>query len=160
MNIDRLRELFDLDTETGVLTWKVNKGPAKAGTVAGFDNGRGYLTVSVDRTLTRVHRIIFAMVHGYVPETVDHINGVPGDNRPSNLRAATHSENSYNRRISVKNTSGIKGVTWDSRKGKWRARCEANGQHYYLGRHDDLGSAAAAVRAFREQVHGEYARHE
>ena len=55
---------------------------------------------------------------------VDHIRGEmsKNDNRKSNLRVCTPSQNCMNRRIRLDNTSGVTGVNWDKHKNKWVAR--------------------------------------
>lgn len=57
-----------------------------------------------------MHRIILPTEDGYVP---DHIHGktTNNDNRKSNLRIATDSQNHMNMRISSRNTSGVTGVS-------------------------------------------------
>lgn len=161
MNIDQLRELFDLDEETGVLRWRVSPARnVKAGSIAGGNKGSGYLAVKVDRKKLQVHRIVFAMVNGYLPEFVDHINGIPSDNRPANLRAATCLQNNQNRRTRKDSSSGVKGVCWNSRLRKWQANVRANGKNNYLGLFTDPSKAEEVVRAFREQHHKEFARHD
>lgn len=161
MNIERLRELFALDEKTGALRWRVSPARnVKAGSIAGGSKGGGYLAVKVDRKKTPVHRIVFAMVNGYLPEQVDHINGVRDDNRPCNLRAATCLQNNQNRRIRKDSSSGIKGVCWNSRIKKWQAGVRANGKWNYLGVFADPVKAGEVVRAFRELHHKEFARHD
>lgn len=55
---ERLCELLHYCPETGIFTWKVTrKGLAKAGTVAGSTNGRGYRQISVDGKLYLAHRL-------------------------------------------------------------------------------------------------------
>ena len=87
------------------------------------------------------------------------IDGDKLNNRPSNLRAASNSQNNCNKGIPSTNSSGIKGVFWNKRRGKWEAKCSLNGRTQYLGCFHDTDQAAAAVRAFREKCHGEFARH-
>jgi hypothetical protein len=65
-----------------------------------------------------IHRVILEAPAGV---EVDHINGNGLDNRRSNLRLATKSQNMQNMRLSRINTSGFKGVCWDKDRGKWRA---------------------------------------
>ena len=163
VEIERLREVFGLDPETGVLRWRVKSSSysrIEVGDLAGSPDSKGYLRVKLDGTRLLAHRVVFAMTHGYWPEYVDHVNGVETDNRPSNLRAANPLENSRNRRKSVANTSGVKGVTWHKRCSKWQATCKVNDRWHHLGLFTDLDAAAASVRAFREQHHGDFARHD
>ena len=103
--------------------------------------------------------VVFAMAHGYWPESVDHINGIKTDNRLANLRAANHAENMQNSRLRSDNTSGFKGVTWDQRAGKWQAQVHMNGRCKFLGYFDKVEVAAAKASAYREQHHKEFARH-
>lgn len=159
--IERLRAVFDLDAESGVLRWRVPTGNRiRVGGVAGHLDNKGYVQVQVDGKKLWAHRVVFAMVNGFWPEQVDHANGIGTDNRPENLRAATCAENSRNYRKPVTNTSGVKGVHWDRNRGRWRAYCRAGGRKHNLGSFVDLDAAASAVRAFREQHHGDFARHD
>lgn len=161
MNIERLRELFDLDKETGVLRWRVSTTrKVKVGSIAGSKKKGEYSAVKVDNKKLFVHRVVFALVNGYLPEQVDHINGVRDDNRPANLRAATCLQNNQNRRTRKDSSSGIKGVLWSSQHRKWQAYVRANGKNNYLGSFSDPHEAGEVVRAFREQHHKEFARHE
>ena len=160
MNKERLSQLLELDPTTGVLRWKVSVSKkVKVGQVAGSKNCGGYIRIGIDGRRLLAHRIIFLLTHGFEPPEVDHINGHRADNRPSNLRAATSSENNRNACIRSDNNSGIKGVSWGAQWGKWRARVRANGKQHHLGLFADLNAAAAAVHAFRAEHHGQFARH-
>jgi hypothetical protein len=92
-------------------------------------------------------------------EEVDHRNGTELDCRRSNLRPATHGENGCNRRLTARNSSGVKGVSWDARRGKWWAEVSVNRKRRRLGRFDSLEAAKAAVIAARSEMHGEFANH-
>lgn len=88
---------------------------------------------------------------------VDHINGNTLDNRRINLRLCNHVENVRNQHIARGATSRYKGVSWDSRSGKWQAQIGFNTRVIYLGRFADEADAAAAYdRAARERF-GEFA---
>ena len=153
---DLLNELFYYSD--GVLYWAVDGcNQVKSGSPAGWVDGK-YKRVEINRKVYLVHRIIYMMHHGYLPEFVDHINGNPQDNRIVNLRAATRSEN--NRNSAPKRcTSGVKGVSWVRANKKWKAQLCYEGKQHYLGLYDTLEEAAEVVRKAREQHHGEFARH-
>ncbi|MFH0359902.1 AP2 domain-containing protein [Escherichia coli] len=74
-------------------------------------------------------------------------------NRISNLRLVTHSENMQNRKIQKNNKSGYRGVSWDAKYGKWRARINASGKCINLGYHDTAELAAAAFEAAKMKYH-------
>jgi hypothetical protein len=103
-----------------------------------------------------MHRIILNVDNGFY---VDHINGNGLDNRRSNLRQCTKSENQWNSRIQSNNTSGFKGVDWSKLKNKWRAKIKVGGVRIELGYFDDIEMASEAVAAARIKLHGEFANH-
>lgn len=158
-SIDRLRQLLQLDPETGILRWRESRGSVAAGSAAGSYDDRGYLRVRVNRRFLKVHRVVFAMTHGHWPTQVDHRNGVIDDNRPDNLRDATCEQNQRNAKVRSDNKSGVKGVSWHAGAGMWRAQCSVGGKQKTVGRYASIEAAEAAVRVFREQHHGEFARH-
>jgi hypothetical protein len=88
----------------------------------------------------------------------DHIDGDGLNNRRSNLRIATTSENQRNRGLSANNTSGFKGVSWQKRTKKWRAEIRSNGVYWWLGDFDTPEAAHAAYVAASERLHGEFGR--
>lgn len=67
-------------------------------------------------------------------QLVDHINHNRADNRKKNLRLCSGSENDRNRKRYSNNTSGITGVFFDKKRGKWVANITYNGRKIYLGR--------------------------
>ena len=82
--------------DTGLVTRRKKSGKIPAGTVVGSESKHGYLQVQIKYVSYRLHRVIWCMVYGEWPgkdELIDHINGNKLDNRISNLRKATHSEN-------------------------------------------------------------------
>ena len=63
----------------------------------------------------------------------DHIDRNELNNLEINLRPATASENSQNRKRNSNNTSGVIGVGWDKNCQKWIARIKIQGRSIYLG---------------------------
>ena len=107
------------------------------------------------RTTIYMHRLIMG-VDGAVK--VDHINHCTLDNRRSELRVATHSQNMFNRGKTIKNTSGYKGVTWDAANHKWVAEIWANNKKTHLGRFITKEAAYSAYCEAALRLHGEFAR--
>ena len=156
---DLLKELFEY--RDGVLYWKVAKARnIKVGDAAGCLNATGYLYTRINRKRYRNHRLIFLMYYGYLPQFLDHIDGNKINNRIENLRPATISENNRNAKIGKNNTSGVKGVYWYARDKKWKAQLMINRKVKYLGYFKTIEEAEEAVKKAREELHGEFARHE
>lgn len=157
----RLHELFEY-REDGFLIWKVDfSSRAKEGNVVGTLNDEGYYIVGIDQKSYKVHRMIFLYHHGYLTDglQMDHIDGNKTNNRIDNLREVTSQQNAFNRKFS-KNTSGVKGVTWSKEKMKWVVQITVDRKCKHLGYYDDLKEAKAAAIAGRDELHGDFARHD
>lgn len=100
-----------------------------------------------------MHRIILDAPTGMHVDHIDH-NGL--HNVRSNLRLCTSSQNAHNRRTCNKNTSGVKGVSFEVGVGKWRAIIQCKGKVYIVGYFPTKEEAAQAVRKKRQELHGEY----
>ena len=163
LTVDLLNHLFEYDKETGNLIWKtrpsIKASRVKVGTIAGTLKSHGYICVGINRNSYRAHRLIFLMHKGYLPKTIDHINGDTLDNRIENLRAATRGQNQHNRKTNANNTSGYKGVSWYKKRKKWISKIKLEGKAIHLGYFDNLEEAAEVVRKAREEVHGDFAHH-
>lgn len=73
---------------------------------------------------------------------VDHINGNGLDNRRSNLRLATKSQNMQNQHGVRKNsTTRRRGVSFDKKLNKYRAYLDINKRRVHLGLFDSLEEA-------------------
>lgn len=121
--------------------------------------GAVYAYGQVDGKQTPLHRFVGALAGLTLRDEVDHRNGNSLDCRRSNLRDATVAENLRNRGMLRSNTSGVKGVTWSARAKKWKASLWAGGAEIHLGYFVSKDDAGAIVRAEREKLHGEFARH-
>ena len=105
------------------------------------------------------HRVIWLLHTGSFPlHHIDHINGDRSDNRISNLRAATRTENNRNRRIPNNNTSGAMGVIWSKQDQKWRAQIKVDGRKRHLGYFDNFADAVA-TRKLAEIKYGFHENH-
>lgn len=159
-----LRTLLDYDPETGVFTWRprldASFNTRWAGTVAGVINPRGYRVIRVQYRLIGAHRLAWIHSNGGIPSgmVIDHINGDPSDNRLSNLRLATDSQNKANIGPRADSVSGIKGVRQNAKTGKWLASIRRDGKHTHLGSYGSMEQAKAAVDAALASTWGEFTR--
>jgi hypothetical protein len=113
----------------------------------------GYAATMIDRKMVFMHRLIMDAPAGLV---VDHTNGNKHDNRRSNLRKCTQSENRRNSRKS-RGTSRFKGVSWLRTRGKWQANIYHDGKSIHLGLFDDEIEAAMAYDRKARELFGEFA---
>lgn len=91
--------------------------------------------------------------------TVDHKDGNGLNNQKCNLRICLNSQNVMNRkRTSNRVVSQFKGISWNKRHKKWRARIGIGGKVKYLGCYESEEEAARAYGAAAKIYHGEYAR--
>lgn len=114
---------------------------------------------SVDGIFVRIslHRFIAYLSGMDVSNLIDHENQNGLDCRQANLRPATKSTNAQNRGIDRNNTSGVKGVHYETWTGRWRAELWVNKKHLRLGRYATLAEAEHAVLQARREHHGAFA---
>ena len=89
---------------------------------------------------------------------IDHCNGDKLDNRRSNLRAATTSQNKANEGLRRNNTSGFRGVCWSKSACKWLAYITVKTNRIHLRYHVRKVDAARAYNRAASRYFGEYAR--
>lgn len=174
---EMLRQLLALDEATGRLYWKprgiewfehvpekirlrqCNRWNSLFAHKEAFTSERqGYRRTRFMGRNYCAHRVVWALVHGYWPGQVDHINRDRGDNRPANLREVSNEENARNQRLRTNNRSGVTGVHWRAREQRWIAKINANGKQVFLGGFETFDEAAAARRA-AERKYGYRANH-
>ena len=102
---------------------------------------------------TSMHRLIMGCPDGKV---VDHIGGcgTKNDNRKSNLRIATLSENSHNTKLRERNTTGCNGVNFCRQNGKYKAGIMINRKQIHLGYFTNLHDAVFARKKAEEDLCG------
>ena len=146
----------------GKLYWRVNAGRGSSVKRIGDEvdpapDPHGYKFVTWKRKHYAVHRVVFLLVHGWLPDCVDHIDGNPRNNRAENLRPATRLQNQFNRRMNRRTNSKVKNVTLH--QGKWCVRFSIARRTKHFGCFDTLEQAAETAARVRANLHGEFARH-
>ena len=129
---------------------------------------RGKWHAAASRTTHYAHRNVRVgsrrtteLMHTFLTgwSLVDHRNGNGLDNRRSNLRQATNTENARNAKRGKNNTSGFKGVTSHlaPRGLRWRARITVDRTTIHLGVFDTAEAAARAYDTAALERFGEFA---
>ena len=153
----QLKEVLEYNHDTGVFTWIKSIGGIKVGDVAGNKNDEGYIVFMVKRKQYKAHRLAYLYMTGNFPKnSIDHINHIRHDNRWTNLRDATHSQNQANRVKHKNNKSGYKGVCWSKTNKRWRARIEYMNKNIHIGYYTTLQEAAEAYKKKSIELNGKF----
>lgn len=169
LTAEEVRARLSYDPETGTFVWNprpILKPQHKswntryAGRVAGcYKKHNLYVTINIDGRHYHAHRLAWLVVYGYWPESeIDHINCDRQNNKISEIREATKSQNLCNRPRQRNNTSGFKGVSWHKGTGSWRAYIKVSGRFVSLGYFKTAEAAAVAYEAASAQIFGQFAR--
>lgn len=155
---DQLKDLFDY--KDGKLIRKKN---GKSAVIA--MGMKRYERISVDGKIQTLHRMIFLWHHGYLPKTIDHIDGDRLNNKIENLREVTQQQNCLNSKHRTTSRSPYKNVflqlspknsEW---KQNWIVSLMVNGKRKYIGSFEDLELADLVATEARDKYHGIYAKH-
>ena len=153
----RLSDLFDYSIVTGELRWKPRSGcrtDRPAGTTLS-----PYIQVQVDRKSYYAHRVIWMLVTGQDPGSleVDHKDLDGRHNAWHNLRLADHHQNMQNTKIRSNNKLGFKGVSMKP-SGKYIAEIKVRGERTHLGTFLTAEEASAAYADASARAHGSFGR--
>jgi hypothetical protein len=121
-----------------------------------WHSSRGYAITVTNKKTYYLHRLILNP-----PDSLftDHINGDRLDNRRSNLRIATASQNRQNAAgKSSGRRSRYKGVMWYERKDKWFAQITVNGRIRHIAYYHSEENAARAYDNAALFYFGQFAR--
>lgn len=105
-------------------------------------NGTFYAARKVNGRTIYMHHIVSGQPA--IGLVCDHINRNGLDNRRANLRHVTRQINALN--------TGASGVTWDTRRGLWKAQIMVAGRQVYLGCYADKQIAVAVRQAAKQHV--------
>jgi hypothetical protein len=147
-----LKELFDY--QDGQL---IHRDSGKSAVIKA--GKKRYERITIGGKVHALHRMIFLWNHGYLPETIDHIDGDRDNNRIENLREATQQQNCLNRKHHSNSKSPYKNVYWNQSAKKWAVAMSINQKRNYFGVFDDVELADLVATEARNLYHGQYARH-
>jgi len=125
------------------------------GWYAHFDSvGKTFYAVTrTHGTRIPMHRLILNADQSVVVDHIDH-NGL--NNKKSNIRICTQSQNCMNKRTQSNNMSGYRGVSFHKRKNKYQATIMVNRKQIYLGSYDTALEASEAYQAAAKKMFGEF----
>lgn len=156
VTLEEANQFLIYDPETGVFTWKRNKGrDAKAGDEAGCIHKNGYRRIGVCGALVYAHRLAWLMHYGSYPASqIDHINGIKHDNRIANLRDVSALINSQNKKPAMPNSkSGVLGVFSDADAKFWAAQIRFKGRTVRVGGFSSIEDAHAMYLDLKRRLH-------
>lgn len=156
ISVERLRELLEYNAETGVITWRRNRGRALAGCPAGAITRLGYVDIQIEGNHAQAHRVAWALHFGAWPEKfIDHIDGARANNKIGNLREVTALENNQNQRRAQRNnkSSGLLGVSKNNKDKTWIAKIRVNGKVLHIGRFAEPSEAHQAYLEAKRRLH-------
>lgn len=154
----RLQQMLRYYPDTGEFYWldsASNRAPA--GSRAGSIHLKtGYWTIGIDGIRYGAHRLAWLYMIGRWPDPeVDHKDTNRTNNRWTNLREATRTNNNGNRK---QTRPTLKGAYWDARRQKWYSKIKCHHRSEWLG---CFSTELAAHEAYCLAAHrhfGEYAR--
>jgi HNH endonuclease/AP2 domain len=154
-----LHKLFEY--KEGHLYWKIKpRNSAKIGDKVGGLNSKGYITLRLNNSQYKMHRIIWVYHYNTIFNNlqIDHIDGDKTNNTIENLRLATNSQNNFNNKSAYCNSkSNILGVFWSKTRKKWVSQICKNNKRMHLGYFLNQEDAIAARKAAELQYFAEFA---
>lgn len=117
-------------------------------------NDTGYVRAFIKGHHCSLHRFVLNIDDSKT--IIDHKSGNRLDNRKSNLRECTASQNTMNAELRSDNNSGVVGVNYYKRDNKWMARISSNGKNIFLGYFTNFEDAVKARKSAEEKYFGEF----
>ena len=152
--LKRLRGTLCYDQRSGVFTWRRKPSfSVEIGTRAGSVGRRGYRYIRVYGHRYLAHRLAWFYTTGKWPRSeIDHINGLPDDNRFINLRDVAPSLNQQNRkRAQINNKTGFLGVRQIGRR--FQAGIRLNYKSIHIGMFATAQLAHKAYLSTKRRIH-------
>jgi HNH endonuclease len=163
VNIKVLLAAFYYDPLTGIFIRraardKMGRPIAGIGKRSDLPHKNGYYRVAFNCTRFWAHRLAWLFMTGSWPPVgldVEHRDHVKANNRWNNLRLATRQQNGAN--MKVRRGRKTKGIDFNHRLGKWRARIKINYKEHVLGYFETQYEAQYAYNKASKKAHGKFA---
>lgn len=150
-----LKDYFEYDeTSPSCLRWKSKYARGSRigiGDVTGsLDDMDGYWRIHALGTHLKAHKVVWSLFNSGSQEgfTIDHINGVRGDNRIINLRLVENEINQRNRSMNKNNKTGTNGISFSG-------RFQDNGDYYSKYSARAIRNGKPVSRTFSVQKYGD-----
>lgn len=163
LTLNMLAELITFDVDNSLFWWKerdikwFKDGPVQTAASAQKTwNKRfagkpalntllqiGYLSGTLFQQKIYAHRLVWFCHNGYWPDTIDHLDGNPINNRIENLSNGTQTDNMRNRSLNFNSPFDVFGVS-QTPEGRWKARFKRDGKTQHIGHFDTFEEAKAA----------------
>lgn len=141
--LTNLKQHLDYDPITGQFHW------IKSNKIAGKTIASGYIQIKFEQSCYYAHRLAWYYHTGeQCVNHIDHINGDKGDNRISNLRECSRSQNLHNQKR--------KGYYFHKRDKKWIASIRNENKLKHLGTFNTEEEARSAYIKAKNEVAGEF----
>lgn len=143
------------------LRWVNGSKKFKPDDPSGYISKSGYIDITINNKLYRVHRVIWVLIHKEISKdkSIDHISGNRSDNRIANLRLVTSSENSKNRLLAPPADTGLRNIR--SVIGKsglsgfevvWVSRGKRTQRTFNIRKFGSITSALTSAYEFRDKL--------
>ena len=122
----------------------------------GGESGKGYGSFWINGRLSRAHRVSYTNLVGPIPDglDIDHICYNRRCVRPEHLQPVTRKQNLENRKGAQPNSrTGIRGVSWHKKSGKWCVQVHHDGVNHHGGLFDSLDEANAEAIRIRNELY-------
>ena len=144
-----LKEHFSYHKD-GYLIRKKYLGGPKVTIVRGSKSSSKYLSTRILGKSVLMHRMIFLLLKGWLPEFLDHKDQNRHNNRIENLRPSTKKFNCFHRKVSSKSTSKVRGVDFHKAHGTWRGRVVVDGKSIHIASSKNKKYVVDKVVAFQQ----------
>lgn len=155
--VDVVNDVYYDPTSPTFLRWKTDRGNwlYKAHTPAGSKSSfHGYVFVQLNSKIYRVHRIVWALHNGEIPDgyVINHIDSDPSNNAIENLEAVPHKENMrktkrHSNNYVSSNSCGVTGVRYkkdkDCFEAYWCLKLKQYSKTFSVSKYGDIARQMA-----------------